>query len=65
MNASSERSTVAVGQEREVDAPPLTADTTADVAIVGAGIAGLSAAYELARAGSASSCSTAARSAVA
>ena len=33
------------------DYPPLTHDTTADVCIVGAGIAGLSAAYELASRG--------------
>ena len=51
MNASSERSRSLWGKSATVDAPPLAADATADVAVVGAGIAGLSVAYELARAG--------------
>ena len=50
-----------VGDERSVscwmdltpviDAPPLTADATCDVVVIGSGIAGLSTAYELARFG--------------
>ena len=51
MNASSERSRSLWGKSATVDAPPLAADATADVAVIGAGIAGLSVAYELARAG--------------
>jgi glycine/D-amino acid oxidase-like deaminating enzyme/nitrite reductase/ring-hydroxylating ferredoxin subunit len=52
MNVSSERSVSVWGKVAEFkDAPPLTADATADVAVVGAGIAGLSIAYELMRAG--------------
>jgi len=51
VNASSERSRSLWGKSATVDAPPLAADATADVAVVGAGIAGLSVAYELARAG--------------
>jgi glycine/D-amino acid oxidase-like deaminating enzyme/nitrite reductase/ring-hydroxylating ferredoxin subunit len=34
-----------------IDAPPLTADATCDVVVIGSGIAGLSAAYELSRFG--------------
>ena len=51
MNASSERSRSLWGKCATVDAPPLDSDATADVAVVGAGIAGLSVAYELSRAG--------------
>jgi glycine/D-amino acid oxidase-like deaminating enzyme/nitrite reductase/ring-hydroxylating ferredoxin subunit len=52
VNVSSERSTSLWGKSAEAgNAPPLTADKTADVAIVGGGIAGLSTAYELTRAG--------------
>ena len=43
--------------------PPLTGDATADVVIVGAGIAGMSVAYHLAKAGGAWSCWTTTRSA--
>jgi glycine/D-amino acid oxidase-like deaminating enzyme/nitrite reductase/ring-hydroxylating ferredoxin subunit len=51
MNASAERSVSVWGRHAPVEAPRLEADETADVAVVGAGIAGLSIAYELARAG--------------
>lgn len=52
LNASHERSLSVWGRQVEgIDAPPLTADATADFVVVGAGIAGLSIAYELARAG--------------
>ena len=34
-----------------IDAPPLTADASCDVVVIGSGIAGLSTAYELARFG--------------
>src|SRR5215213_6068822 len=52
MNASFERSTSVWGKSASVqDAPALSSDTFADVVVIGAGIAGLSVAYELARAG--------------
>ncbi len=52
MNASTERSTSLWMATAAIEpAPPLTQDANADVAIIGAGIAGLSAAYELAQAG--------------
>ena len=52
MNVSSEKSISVWGKTAEFrDAPSLETDTTADVAVVGAGIAGLSIAYELIRAG--------------
>jgi glycine/D-amino acid oxidase-like deaminating enzyme len=51
VNASSERSRSLWGKSAIANAPPLAADATADVAVVGAGIAGLSVAYELARSG--------------
>jgi glycine/D-amino acid oxidase-like deaminating enzyme len=52
MNVSSEKSISVWGKTAEFkDAPSLENDTTADVAVVGAGIAGLSIAYELIRAG--------------
>ncbi|MDT9599601.1 FAD-dependent oxidoreductase [Sphingosinicella rhizophila] len=52
MNVGDERSTSFWMQEAEaIDAPPLTADARCDVVVVGAGIAGLSTAYELARFG--------------
>jgi glycine/D-amino acid oxidase-like deaminating enzyme/nitrite reductase/ring-hydroxylating ferredoxin subunit len=51
VNASAERSRSLWGKSASVHAPPLAADATTDVAVVGAGIAGLSIAYELARAG--------------
>jgi glycine/D-amino acid oxidase-like deaminating enzyme/nitrite reductase/ring-hydroxylating ferredoxin subunit len=40
-----------LGTSQETDYPQLTADTTADVCVVGGGITGLTAAYELTRAG--------------
>src|SRR5215203_2700280 len=52
MNASAENSVSLWGKSADApDAPPLAADASADVAVVGAGIAGLSIAYELMRAG--------------
>ena len=51
MNASAERSVSVWGRHAPVEAPRLETDETADVAVVGAGIAGLSIAYEAARAG--------------
>src|SRR5688500_9868993 len=52
MNASSERSVSLWMDTAEVaQAAPLGSDETADVAVVGAGIAGLSTAYELCRLG--------------
>ena len=52
MNVSSEQSTSLWGKSAEIaDAKRLDADAIADVAIVGAGLAGLSVAYELTRAG--------------
>ena len=52
MNASSERSTSVWGKSAGVqDAPTLSRHTSADIVVVGAGIAGLSVAYEFARAG--------------
>lgn len=50
VNAIDERS-VPLWSSAIPDFPSLTEDTTADVAVVGAGIAGLSSAYELARDG--------------
>ena len=52
MNVSSEKS-VSVWMKTNVteDAPALNRDEKADVVIVGSGIAGMSAAYELAKAG--------------
>jgi glycine/D-amino acid oxidase-like deaminating enzyme/nitrite reductase/ring-hydroxylating ferredoxin subunit len=52
MNVGDERSTslwMELGPA--IHAPPLTGDTSADVAIIGSGIAGLSTAYELSRLG--------------
>lgn len=52
MNVSGERSkSLWMHTARLSEPPPLAADERADVVIVGAGIAGLSTAYELARAG--------------
>lgn len=52
MNVGDERSvSVWMKDAPRVAAPPLTADIETNVAVVGAGIAGLSAAYELARLG--------------
>lgn len=52
MNASLERSVPLWGKAAPVpDVPALTGEVQADVAVIGAGIAGLSAAYELVRAG--------------
>ena len=51
MNAVGERSVPLWMTVDVPNAPALEADVTADVAVVGAGIAGLSTAYELARAG--------------
>ena len=52
MNASFELSTSVWGKSANVqDAPALSSDASADVVVVGAGLAGLSVAYELARAG--------------
>jgi glycine/D-amino acid oxidase-like deaminating enzyme len=52
MNISSERSISVWGKTAEFkNASSLESDTTADIAVVGAGIAGLSIAYELIRAG--------------
>ena len=52
MNATSERSRSLWGAHAQAPAAsPLTADAKADVAVLGAGIAGLSVAYELARSG--------------
>jgi len=52
MNVGSERSrSLWMATADLPDAPRLTADLTADVVVVGAGMAGLSAAYELTRAG--------------
>jgi len=64
MNASFELSTSVWGKSANVqDAPALSSDASADVVVVGAGLAGLSVAYELARAAAPSWRSTAARSA--
>jgi glycine/D-amino acid oxidase-like deaminating enzyme len=49
MNASSERSASLWGRHSSIEAPSLEANATAEVAVIGAGIAGLSIAYELAR----------------
>src|SRR3712207_1118611 len=52
MNASVERSRSAWGKALDhVGAGPVSQDGTADFVVVGAGLAGLSIAYELARAG--------------
>src|SRR5215212_9787528 len=52
MNASFERSTSVWGKSADSqDAPALSTDASADAVVVGAGLAGLSVAYELARAG--------------
>ena len=52
LNAAHERSLSVWGRAVEgLDAAPLNADATADFVVVGAGLAGLSIAYELARAG--------------
>src|SRR5215207_4763991 len=52
MNASSERSvSLWMGTASMPQAEPLTSDQRADVVVVGAGIAGLSTAYELCRLG--------------
>jgi glycine/D-amino acid oxidase-like deaminating enzyme/nitrite reductase/ring-hydroxylating ferredoxin subunit len=52
MNSADEHSrSVWMGEGPVADAPPLTGDAEADVAVVGSGIAGLSVAYELARQG--------------
>ncbi|HEX8167683.1 MAG TPA: FAD-dependent oxidoreductase [Beijerinckiaceae bacterium] len=52
MNASAERSRSLWGKSLEIPgASPLTSDAAVDVLVLGAGIAGLSTAYELARAG--------------
>ncbi len=52
MNASHEHSLSVWGRHAEVaDAAPLGADAEADLVVVGAGLAGLSIAYELAREG--------------
>ena len=52
MNVSSERSkSIWMSTEGVSEAPVLAQDDRADVVVVGAGIAGLSAAYELSQAG--------------
>ena len=51
MNVGDERSKSCWMDEAPIEAPALDADVECDVAVVGAGIAGLSAAYELACAG--------------
>ncbi len=51
MNVSSERSKSLWMSTSVYDASPLAGDVTADVVVVGSGIAGLSTAYELAKAG--------------
>ena len=51
MNVGDENSVSVWMAEPAIEAPPLTSDVEADVAVVGAGIAGLSTAYELARLG--------------
>ena len=52
MNVGDERSvSLWMADGPAIAAPPLTSDTRADVVVVGAGIAGLSTAYELARLG--------------
>src|SRR4051794_29437802 len=52
MNVSAERSkSLWMSTAAVSEAPPLTEDGRADVVVVGAGIAGLSVAYELAKAG--------------
>src|ERR1700733_3062599 len=53
MNASDEqtRSLWMVQEGARFDAPPLTKDVSCDVVVVGAGIAGLSVAYELSQIG--------------
>lgn len=52
MNALSEQSrSIWMATAKLPDAPSLSADTTADVAVVGSGIAGLSTGYELTQAG--------------
>ncbi len=52
MNVGDERSRSCwMDQAPVIDAPPLTADASCDVVVIGSGIAGLSTAYELARFG--------------